>query len=205
MLRNQLLRFFNTFYFAMFKIFRIFALLNKTKKDMKTITNKNEIKEFLTNKDNVIQLEIFSSQSHRLKNNDTYIDLTFKATIISQENFANVGEIQDSIWGNSKFYAYFYGWSDNFFNTKTIDEQKCLVYELIENILYKHGENNRDSIDNLFDSGILDEFTIDINNINKIDINETKPFIELKNTSSRLKLYNVVERLIAANKRVRGE
>lgn len=188
----------------MFKTFRIFALLNKTKKDMKTITNKNEIKEFLTNKDNVIQLEIFSSQRHRLKNNDTYIDLTFKATIISQENFANVGEIQDSIWGNSKFYAYFYGRSDNFFNTKTIDEQKCLVYELIENILYKQGEKNSYSIDNLFDSCILDEFAIDINNINKIEIEETKPFIELKITSSRLKLYNVIEQLIAANKRVRG-
>lgn len=188
----------------MFKTFRIFALLNKTKKDMKTITNKNEIKEFLTKKNNVIQLEIFSSQNHRLKNNDAYIDLTFKATIISQENFANVGEIQDSIWGNSKFYAYFYGRSDNFFSAKTIDDQKCLVYELIENILYKHGEKNRDSIDNLFDSGILDEFAIDINNINKIEIEETKPFIELKMTSRRLKLYNVVEQLIAADKRVRG-
>lgn len=46
MLRKSLLRFFNTFYFAMLETFRIFALLNKTTKYMATIQSiDNELAE----------------------------------------------------------------------------------------------------------------------------------------------------------------
>jgi hypothetical protein len=158
---------------------------------MKIITDKNEINEFLTKKDNVILLEIFSSDTRELKNHDIYIDLTFKATIMPAKDYDDsIDERLNYMWGNSKYYTYYDCLSNIFFSGEK--DQELILYKLIANILNNKRVYKVSSIHNLFESGILDEFTVDINNINKIEINETKPFIELKITSSRLKLYSLV-------------